>query len=53
MNGALKGMTPLKLRLNLGRYKVRLSRSGFQDATTSVTLDKMAEFPIMQELKPE
>ena len=53
VNGALKGMTPLKVRLNLGRYKVRLSRSGFQDATTSVTLDKMAEFPIMQELKPE
>ena len=53
VNGALKGVTPLKLRLNLGRYKVRLSRSGFQDAATSMTLDKMAEFPVMLELKPE
>jgi eukaryotic-like serine/threonine-protein kinase len=53
LNGTLKGTTPLKLRLNFGRYKVRLSRPGFQDTTSSVTLDKMAEFPFMQELKPE
>jgi eukaryotic-like serine/threonine-protein kinase len=53
VNGALKGMTPLKLRLGLGNYKVRLAHSGYRDVSTSVSLDKMAEFPINEELKPE
>ena len=53
INGSLKGMTPLKLRLSLGKYKVRLARSGYQGIETSVTLDRMAEFPVSHELTPE
>jgi hypothetical protein len=53
VNGSLKGMTPVKLRLNLGKYKVRLARSGFKSVETSVNLNKMAEFPVSEELQPE
>ena len=53
INDSLKGMTPLKLRLSLGMYRVRLAHSGFKSVETSVTLDKMAEFPLEEELKAE
>ena len=53
INDSLKGMTPLKLRLGLGKYRVRLAHSGYKSVETSVTLDKMAEFPLTEELKSE
>lgn len=53
INGSLKGVTPLKLRLSLGKYRVRLAHSGYKSVETSVTLDKMAEFPLTEELKAE
>ncbi|MFZ4859443.1 MAG: protein kinase domain-containing protein [Desulfuromonadaceae bacterium] len=53
INGALKGMTPRKIKLNLGKYRVRLSRAGYKSVDTNITLDKMAEFSVSEDLKPE
>jgi serine/threonine protein kinase len=53
INGSFKGKTPLNLRLTLGRYLVRLGRSGYKNVETSVTLDKMSEFPLTKELVAE
>jgi len=53
VDGSLKGMTPLKVRLGLGKYRVRLAKSGYKSVETSMTLDKMAEFPLTEELQAE
>ena len=52
INGILKGTTPIILKLDLGQYQVRLSRSGHQEVERQIKLDKMAEYPLLESLKP-
>ena len=40
------------LKLDLGQYQVRLSRSGYQGVERQIKLDKMTEYPLMENLKP-
>ena len=53
VNGTLKGMSPVTLRLGLSTYNIKLYRSGYTSLETSVKLDRMAEFPLTKELTPE
>ena len=52
INGVQKGTTPMMLKLDLGKYQVRLSRPGYKDVERQVRLEKMSEYPLIEELKP-
>jgi len=52
INGDLKGTTPIILKLDLGQYQVRISRSGHQEVERQIKLEKMMEYPLMEYLKP-
>jgi hypothetical protein len=52
INGALKGTTPIILKLDFGQYHVRISRSGHQEVERQIKLEKMTEYPLMEYLKP-
>ena len=51
IDDTLKGKTPLTLKLDLGKYRVRLSRAGYRDIESQVKLDKMTEYPLKEKLK--
>ena len=51
INDTLKGKTPLTLKLDLGKYRVRLSRAGYRDIESQIKLEKMTEYPIKEKLK--
>lgn len=52
VNGVPKGTSPLTLKLDLGKYRVRLSRAGYRDTECLVGLDRMADYPIIEKLRP-
>lgn len=51
IDGAFKGTTPLVVKLNLGKYRVRLTHDGYSDIEGEVTLDKMTEYPFRRKMK--
>ncbi len=51
IDGALKGTTPLTVKLGLGTYRVRLTREGYRDIESRVKLDKMTEYPVRKKMK--
>jgi serine/threonine-protein kinase len=52
IDGAFKGKTPIILKLDLGQYQIRLKRAGHQEVERLIKLDKMTEYPLMEQLKP-
>jgi serine/threonine protein kinase len=52
VNGSPKGTSPLTLKLNLGEYRVKLCRVGYRDTECLVGLDRMADYPIIEKLRP-
>lgn len=52
INGAVKGSTPMIMKLDLGQYQIRLSRPGYQDVQRELSLEKMKEYPLVENLKP-
>jgi len=52
INGAQKGTTPVIVKLDLGQYRVRLSQPGFHEVERQITLEKMMEYPLLEDLKP-
>lgn len=52
IDGSLKGTTPLMMKLDLGQYRVRLMRSGYRDTERAVNLQKMQEYPLLENLQP-
>jgi hypothetical protein len=52
INGAQKGITPMIVRLDLGHYQIRFSRTGYRDVEREVTLEKMKEYPLSESLTP-
>ena len=52
INGILKGATPLNLKLGMGEYQVRLSRSGYRDSESKIKIEKMTDYPLTEKLKP-
>ena len=51
IDGALKGTTPLNIKMRLGEYSIRLSNPGYHDQESKIVLDKMTDYPIDKELK--
>ena len=51
INDTLKGKTPLTIKLDLGKYRVRLSRAGYRDIESQIKLEKMTEYPLQEKLK--
>ncbi|MDD2735350.1 MAG: protein kinase [Desulfuromonadaceae bacterium] len=51
IDGALKGTTPLNIKMRLGEYSMRLSNPGYHDQESRIVLDKMKDYPIDKELK--
>jgi hypothetical protein len=52
VNGSPKGTSPLTLKLGLGKYRVKLCRAGYRDTECLVGLDRMADYPIIEKLRP-
>ena len=52
VNGIQKGRSPLTLKLDLGKYRVKLCREGYRDTECLVNLDRMTEFPLVEKLRP-
>lgn len=51
INGVLKGTTPLIVKLDLGDYRVRVSRSGYSDKERQISLEKMTDYSVRENLK--
>ncbi|MBW2370786.1 MAG: PEGA domain-containing protein [Deltaproteobacteria bacterium] len=49
----LKGRTPLKLDLDLGKYEVRISRPNYYAWEAQVRLNKRGETPLYVRLVPK
>ncbi|GAM09393.1 putative serine/threonine-protein kinase [Geobacter sp. OR-1] len=52
VNGEMKGKSPLRLKLGLGEYQVRLASPGYLDSEQTVKLEKMTGYPLIVKLKP-
>jgi serine/threonine protein kinase len=52
VNGSLKGRTPLKVDLPLGKYEVRLSRQNHFEWEAQIQLDERNETPLYVRLVP-
>ena len=52
INGALKGRTPLRIALPLGKQEVRMQLEDYYDWEAQVDLDKAGETPIFVKLNP-
>jgi hypothetical protein len=52
LNGSLRGQTPLKVDLPLGKYEIILSRQNYYEWEGQIQLDKPGETPISKELVP-
>ena len=50
INGEAKGTTPRIVKLNLGQYRVRLARPGYQEIERKVSLDQVKEYPVSEVL---
>jgi serine/threonine-protein kinase len=53
VNGVYKGTAPLMIKLDLGKYQVKCSRPGYLDNEVQIKLEKMQEYPLSVELKPQ
>lgn len=53
VNGNHKGVTPLSLRLDHGKYLVRLERAGYREIENLMVLNKNKEYKIIESLKSE
>lgn len=53
INGEAKGTTPRIVKLNLGQYRVRLARPGYQEIERRVSLDQVKEYPVTEVLTRE
>jgi hypothetical protein len=52
LNGSLKGQTPLKVDLPLGKYEIRLSRQNHYEWEAQIQLDEQGETPLYVRLVP-
>ena len=52
LNGSLKGQTPLKVDLPLGKYEIRLSRNNHYEWEAQIQLDEQGETPLNVRLVP-
>ena len=52
INGALKGRTPLKVELPLGKQEVRMQLQDYYNWEAQIDLDKAGETPIFVKLNP-
>jgi serine/threonine protein kinase len=52
LNGSLKGQTPLKVDLPLGKYEIRLSRQNHYEWEAQIQLDEQGETPLHVRLIP-
>lgn len=52
INGQMEGKSPLRLKLDLGEYRVRISHPGYRDSEQVVKLEKMSGYPLTVKLKP-
>jgi serine/threonine-protein kinase len=52
VNGGQRGTSPLTLKLDLGKYRVKLCRAGYRDTECLVSLDRMTEYPLTEKLRP-
>lgn len=52
VNSDMKGKSPLRLKLGLGEYQVRISFPGYRDSEQTVKLEKMTGYPLTVKLKP-
>jgi len=52
VNGIQKGRSPLTLKLDLGKYRVKLCREGYRDTECLVNLVRMTEYPLVEKLRP-
>jgi len=52
LNGSLKGQTPLKVDLPLGKYEILLSRQNHREWEAQIQLDEQGETPLYVRLVP-
>ena len=52
LNGSLKGKTPLKVDLPLGKYEIRLSRQNYFEWEAQIQLDEQGETPLFVKMIP-
>jgi hypothetical protein len=52
LNGTLKGRTPLKVDLPLGKYEIRLSHRNYYEWEAQLQLDEEGETPLSVKLIP-
>ena len=52
LNGSLRGQTPLKVDLPLGKYGIRLSRQNHYEWEAQLQLDEQGETPLYVRLVP-
>jgi serine/threonine protein kinase len=52
LNGSLRGQTPLKVDLPLGKYEIRLSRQNHYEWEAQLQLDEQGETPLYVRLVP-
>jgi hypothetical protein len=50
LNDALKGRTPLKIDLSLGKYEIRLSHQNYHEWEAQLQLDEAGETPLYVKL---
>jgi len=52
LNGSLKGQTPYKVDLPLGKYEIRLSQQNYYEWEAQIQLDEQGESPLYARLIP-
>ena len=52
VDGNFKGKTPLTVKLNLGKYDIRLSHPGYRDIENQINLEKMTDYSFKRAMTP-
>ncbi len=52
VDGNPMGTSPLTVKLDLGKYRVKLCRSGYLDTECLIRIDRMTDYPIIERLRP-
>jgi len=52
INGVQRGTSPATIKLDLGKYHVKLCRSGYRDLACLIRLDRMTDYPLTEQLRP-
>jgi eukaryotic-like serine/threonine-protein kinase len=52
INGTHKGMTPVTVKLDFGQYQIRLLKPGYLEVERQISLEKMKEYPMVENLRP-